>query len=161
VSPFAESFDGVRWRSERSPRAGTFSNLTGVSCATADWCVAVGGRLHGQGSRTLVLRREDTWSLRPSPSRSFISSFASVSCVAETACVTVGAQRGDAANRTLVAGWDGSAWTIAASPDPGATSVLTSVSCVRAGGHVSCVAVGSSGPVFGLGGKALVLHASS
>jgi len=155
VSTVAESFDGKRWQFERSPNIGVFSNLTGVSCISEAWCIAVGGHYHGKGSRTLVLRREGTWSLRPSPSHSFISGFAAVSCVSESVCVTVGAQRGEAANKTLIAAWDGSAWTIATSPQPHGTSILSSVSCVRDGG-TWCVAVGSSGPVFGIGGKPLV-----
>jgi len=159
VSTVAESFDGNRWRLERSPSTSAFSNLTGVACTSPDWCVTVGGHFHGQGSRTLVLRREGSWSLRPSPSRSFLSGFAAVSCVSPTACVTVGAQRATAANRTLVAGWDGSAWTIADSPHPGGTSILGSVSCTR-GKSVVCFAVGSSGPVFGISGQPLVLRAA-
>jgi hypothetical protein len=161
VSTLAESFDGKRRQVERSPNIGAFSNLSGVACISADWCIAVGGRYQGKGSRTLVLRREDTWSLRPSPSHSFISGFAAVSCVSENACVTVGAQRGDAANRTLIAGWDGSAWTIAVSPQPSGTSILSSVSCVRDGHGTWCVAAGSSGPVFGIGSRPLVAGASS
>ena len=121
----------------------------------------VGGHYRGQGSQTLVLRREGTWSLRPSPSHSFISGFAAVSCMSENACVTVGAQRGDAANRTLIAGWDGSAWAIAVSPQPPGTSTLSSVSCARDGHGTWCAAVGSSGPVFGIGGKPLVAAGSS
>ena len=155
----AESFDGEHWRLERSPSVGVFSNLTGVACVSRDWCAAVGDRLRGQGSRTLVLRREGSWSLRPSPSRSFISGFAAVSCVSPTACVAVGARR-DGANRTFVAGWDGSAWTIAATPSPAGSNILSAVSCVRAGHGVGCFAVGTSGPVPGIGGKPLVLSAA-
>jgi hypothetical protein len=155
----AVSYGGGRWRLERSPSAGVFSNLTGVSCVSEDWCAAVGDRIRGQGSRTLVLRREDSWSLRPSPSLSFISGYAAVSCVSTTACVAVGARR-DRANRTFVTGWDGSAWNVAASPSPAGSNILSGVSCVRADHGVECFAVGTSGPVSGIGGKPLVLHAS-
>jgi hypothetical protein len=156
----AESFDGKRWRLERSPSAGAFSDLTGVACVSVDWCAAVGDRIRGQGSRTLVLRREGSWSLRPSPSRSFVSGFAAVSCVSPTACVAVGARR-DRANRTFVADWDGSAWNIAVTPNPAGSNILSGVSCVRARRGVECFAVGTSAPVVGIGGKPLVLRAGS
>jgi hypothetical protein len=154
----AASFDGKGWRLEGSPSAGVFSNLTGVACVVEEWCAAVGDRVRGQGSRTLVLRREGNWSLRPSPSLSFISGFAAVSCVSSTACVAVGARR-DGANRTFVAGWDGSAWNIADTPSPAGSNILSGVSCVGDGG-VQCFAVGTSGPVVGIGGKPLVLRAT-
>jgi hypothetical protein len=156
VSTAAASWSGARWRLERSPSIGVFSNLGSVACVSRDWCVAVGGHFHGQGTQTLVLRREGTWTLRPSPSRSFMSTFTGVACVSESACVAVGTQRDAAANRGLAAGWDGTAWTFAAVPNPPGTDVLAGVSCVPGW----CVAVGSSGPTFGVGSKPVVLSAA-
>jgi hypothetical protein len=158
VSTFAESFDGTRPRAERSPSVSSFSSLAGVSCLMREWCVAVGGHYHGQGTETLVLRRERAWSLRPSPSRSFMSGFSATSCVDETACVAVGSQRAGEANHTLVAGWDGTEWTIPPSPNPPGTDILSGVSCVSDGKGVLCFAVGTAGPLLGIGGKPLVLR---
>jgi hypothetical protein len=152
VSTLASSFDGTRWRLETSPGVSVFSNLSGVSCVSRDWCVAVGSHFHGLGSRTLVLRREGPWSLRPSPSRSFRSSFTGVSCVAETSCVAVGSQRDVAANRGLLAVWDGTEWSFAGIPNAPGTDVLAGVSCAPE----LCVAVGSSGPPFGVASRPVV-----
>src|SRR5262249_57925173 len=113
----AASFDGKSWRLERSPSVGVFSNLTGVACVAEDWCAAVGDRIQGQGSRTLVLRRESGWSLRPSPSLSFISGYAAVSCVSSSACVAVGARR-DRANPPFLTGWGGASRTLSGPPSP-------------------------------------------
>jgi hypothetical protein len=157
VSTLAASFDGGRWALEPSPNVSVFSNLTGVACVSRDWCVAVGGHYHGRGTETLVLRREETWSLRPSPSRSFMSSFAAVSCTSESACAAVGSQRAGESNHSLVADWDGTAWTIPPSANPGATDVLVAVSCVHDGKPL-CFAVGAAGPTFGVGSKPLVLQ---
>jgi len=157
VSTATASFSGARWRLEGTPSIGVFSSLSSVACVSRDWCVAVGGHFHGQGTQTLVLRREGTWTLRPSPSRSFMSSFTGVSCVSENACVAVGTQRDTAATRGLVAGWDGTEWTFAATPNPSGTDVLAGVSCVRR----FCVAVGSRGPTFGIGSKPVALTAAA
>ena len=87
-----------------------------------------------------------------SKSAGLLSGFAAVSCVSSTACVGVGARR-DGANRTFVAGWDGSAWNVAATPSPAGSNILAAVSCVRGEHGVECFAVGTSGPVFGISGK--------
>jgi hypothetical protein len=158
VSSAAASFDGRRWRLEPVPGAGSLSHLGGVGCV-GSWCIAVGAHAQGDGTRTLVLRRDGGWTLRPSPSRTFMSGFTAVSCVAQTACVAVGTQRSAEANHALAAGWDGTQWSFAPTRNPGATDVLAAVSCTAAGRGVRCVAVGSSGPAFGLGSSALVLSA--
>ena len=73
-------------------------------------------------------------------------------------CVAVGSGR-DRVNRTLVAGWDGSSWAVAASPNPGGVNSLTGVSCVADAGSF-CVAVGSAGPAVGIAARPLVLHSA-
>ncbi len=67
----------------------------------------------------------------------------SVSCVSASWCVAVGQfENGDGYNQTLIELWDGSNWTIQASPNPSSTdnNYLESVSCVS---ESWCVAVGS------------------
>ena len=67
----------------------------------------------------------------------------SVSCVSASWCVAVGQfENGDGYNQTLIELWDGSNWTIQASPNPSSTdnNYLDSVSCVS---ESWCVAVGS------------------
>ena len=161
VATFAQSLDGAGWRVEASPDVTVYSSLAGAACVARDWCLGVGSHYRGQGTGTLVLRRESTWSLRPSPSRSFMSGFTAVSCVSHTACVAVGSQRAGAANRGLIAAWNGSEWVIAGGPDPAGTDVLAAVSCVNDQGQTRCFAVGSSGPAIGLGSKPFVVSASA
>jgi hypothetical protein len=71
-----------------------------------------------------------------------------VSCVSASDCVAVGYTYTGPAYETLVMVWDGSVWSIVASPSPGTSSdVLSSVSCVSAS---DCVAVGytDTGPAY-------------
>jgi hypothetical protein len=63
-----------------------------------------------------------------------------VTCVGSTECVAVGYVGFFPAQRTLVEMWDGSAWSIVASPSPGDSSYLASVAC---SGPSWCVAVGN------------------
>ena len=67
-----------------------------------------------------------------------------VSCVSPTDCVAVGSFLLDDAHprQTLIESWDGSNWTVVASPNPGTASILSDVACVSA---TDCVAVGSYG----------------
>jgi hypothetical protein len=81
----------------------------------------------------------------PQPADFYAASLNAVSCTSSTACVAVGAVRGvDSHNvATLVESWDGTAWSIATSPN-GAdiVSTLDGVSCTS---PTSCTAVGSGG----------------
>jgi hypothetical protein len=85
-----------------------------------------------------------TWSVvpTPDPAGSQGSFFNSVSCTAANACTAVGNYINAAGSTVpLAEAWNGSAWSIQPTPDPGGStfSVLRAVSCTAAN---ACTAVG-------------------
>jgi hypothetical protein len=104
--------------------------LTGVACASARTCVAVGWYYYGTAGPSLSLAvrwNGRAWLAEPTPSRGRDSSLDGVSCASATSCIAVGA-------RAEV--WTGTRWTLI--PRTGA---MSSVSCVASG---VCEAVGMS-----------------
>jgi hypothetical protein len=72
-----------------------------------------------------------------------------VSCPSAKNCYAVGSySSGSTLGSTLVEHWNGSAWSIVASPNAAgaATTSLAGVSCSGAGAALACVAVGSYSP---------------
>jgi len=98
------------------------------------------------------------WSIVTTPTRpgTFLSSLNGVSCVSATDCIAVGGvQIGDAGDgQALVERWDGTRWSIVATPKSGRLPYLWGVSCVSA---TDCTAVGER-TVYLLGTQALVEH---
>lgn len=116
------------------------SSMTGVSCTSETFCVAVGETSdHFQNSQTLVETWDGTdWVVTPSPNPGSPTFVLGVSCTSATFCMAVGeAQVGGFA--TFVERWDGTDWTVVSSPSPGINNVLNAVSCVS---PTFCVAVG-------------------
>jgi hypothetical protein len=67
-----------------------------------------------------------------------------VSCTSAASCTAVGSYQSSSvptfgASLTLVEVWDGTAWSIASSPNPGTGDILEGVSC---GASQVCTAVG-------------------
>jgi hypothetical protein len=135
-------------QSTPNPTSAVFSDLNGVSCTSAGACTAVGG--YGttpSNGLTLAERWNGTsWTVRstPNPAGATNSGLLGVSCVSASACIAVGGyDTSPSKERTLAERWNGSSWTIRATPDPtGATrSELSGVSCISA---TACTAVGDS-----------------
>jgi hypothetical protein len=141
-----ESWNGTAWTITPSPNQGSGNNvLNAVACASSVSCVAVGyfefpGRLE-----TLVETwNGTTWTITPSPNVGADSNeLNGVACLTSTSCVAVGSyQDASLANQTLVETWNGSAWTVAISPNrASAANALEGISCKSA---TSCIAVGYS-----------------
>jgi hypothetical protein len=106
--------------------------LTGVACASAGTCVAVGSYYGTAGlSQTLAARQiGQAWLAEPTPSRGRDSQLDSVSCASASSCVAVGAP---------AEAWTGTRWTIIPSAGP-----VSSVSCV-APSYCQAVGVAQSG----------------
>jgi hypothetical protein len=149
-----ERWNGKKWVIVPSPNHGSdASGLTGVSCTSAKVCFAVGNFTHGSWRQTLVERWNGTkWSIVASPSRPKGShvlrynELKSVSCMSKSNCLAVGEDTTDvtrnAKSSTLTERWNGTKWSIVASPNPGKDfNRLVSVSCVSA---VNCYAAGGS-----------------
>lgn len=146
--PLAERWNGNRWTlmSVPSPPGAFTSSLTAVSCSTGNACIAVGTSNDGHGVDLPLAGQWNGhgWSLLPVPSpTSEGGKLAGVSCGAVNACTAVGQFVDQAGAQTfaLAEQWNGSAWSIQASPSPSgaADAFLSGVSCPAV---ISCDAVG-------------------
>ncbi len=83
-----------------------------------------------------------SWSVTPSADPGVYNSFGGVSCSTPTSCFAVGGSAtGGLHGETLVESWNGTTWSVVASPNRG-NDLLTAVSCVTPD---YCVAIGSHG----------------
>jgi hypothetical protein len=142
-----ESWNGRRWSIVGSADNGTEANiLYGVSCLSARSCQAVGYYENaGLGAIQTLIESWNgvSWSIIPSPDNGTHDNYLlSVSCTTSRSCKAVG-QYGDASagtNRSLTESWNGSTWSVVASPNVGTgVNDLLGVSCRRRG---TCEAVG-------------------
>ena len=90
-----EGWNGNKWSVISSPRpSGANSNaLSGVTCASASNCFAVGGHSGRTSSQALVEHwNGNRWKIQPSPSpsRSEAAYLSHVACVSATECFAVG-----------------------------------------------------------------------
>ena len=146
IQTLIESWDGAAWRIAISPNPGSDDQLNGVTCVSVSRCTAVGSYLNDVDFVTLVESWDGShWSVVPSPNPSsdHPNTLAAVSCLAANSCMAVGNYNVSLnLTHTLVESWDGSAWSIVPSPNPGSQlNALNGVSCASA---TSCAAAGSS-----------------
>ena len=143
----AQRWNGTSWRIQRTvlPNGAVSSTFTGVSCASATACTAVGAAI-GKATRRGVNLAEawngTAWRVQaiPTPQGSTGSSLFAVSCTSPRACTAVGDYDNTAGGVLAVAErWNGSTWRIQPIPRPAKVTQLFGVSCpaVRA-----CTAVG-------------------
>lgn len=128
----------------------TLSNLSGVSCASATKCTAVGNSYQSGMSRPLAEHwNGTTWAIQtvPVPAGSTGSTLNGVSCTLANACTAVGYYYASGAALTLAQTWNGTIWTVQPTANPAGSpvSVLTGVWCTAA---TACTAAGTyeSGP---------------
>jgi hypothetical protein len=144
-----ETFTTPPWaiQSTAEPSGSKASDLPDASCTAAKECTAVGFYKNSADVLlTLAERRSGSseWSPQttPNPSGALESKLEGVSCTSSSACTAVGFYKNSAGTiLTLAESWNGSAWTIQATPNPaGATeSALRGVSCTSSS---ACTAVG-------------------
>jgi alpha-tubulin suppressor-like RCC1 family protein len=171
-TPFGQSayiyaWNGTRWSNAESLLASPGENsigriegatLSGASCASSSFCVAVGtlpDRIGEPLGRLLASWNGSTWStiLERQKTRLEDSGLEGVSCVSTKFCMAVGSQQ-DAIKQiphTLTEMWNGTGWSVVPSPDRGSrTNVLNGISCTSA---TRCIAVGydyNAGPAEAL-----------
>jgi hypothetical protein len=119
--------------------------LRGVSCTAPSACTAVGTNTTKSPPTTLAVRKTTAWQIQatPNPTGATESRLEDVSCVTATLCMAVGSYLdGAGVRQPLAERWDGSEWTIVATPLPAGASGgrLDGVSCAAAD---ICSAVGS------------------
>jgi hypothetical protein len=146
TTPLVESLSASTWKVGSAPIPGGSSSnsLSAVSCSGTR-CAAVGTT---NASHALSELWDGTsWSVRAvaSPAGSRTTALSGVSCWAATSCVAVGDYESHTfAQLTLAERWNGTAWSLVATPNPRGSSSNT-LNAVVCGSLASCTAVGASG----------------
>jgi hypothetical protein len=151
----AAAWNGTAWtlHSARSPAGAYQTNFDQLSCVADDACEAVGNYEQTAQSQPETALAEGwnghSWTIQhpAKPAGAMPNSLNAVSCTSASFCEAVGIAT-DTSGYTisLAEQWNGTAWTIQATPDPaeeisGARAAMHGVSCVSA---TFCEAVGSS-----------------
>src|SRR4029077_653411 len=119
-----ESWDGAHWSVVPSPNpVAAGDGFRGVSCASADACMAVGFSGSNNGPLTTLTEfcNGSRWSVVPSPNPvSGNNEFNGVSCAGDSACTAVGVSRNSSGvTTTLIESWSASRWSVWPRPTPG------------------------------------------
>ncbi len=138
----AEAWNGSRWRAEYPPSPSRQSELSGVSCTSPQFCIAVGAS--GSGQRALAERWNGTsWSVQrtPSVSGTGYTALTAVSCYTAVSCTAVGTY--DVGAFGIAEHWNGHDWALERLPSPTGQPGVdpVGVSCASA---TACIAVGTS-----------------
>jgi hypothetical protein len=119
------------------------NEMRGVSCPSANFCIAVGRYETATGSGVVAERWNGTEWIQQEPiqpTKAEIPELSSISCTSSTACIAVGGYRAEkGSGQTLVEQWNGTEWKILASPP--SSYELHAISCWSATG---CMVVGTS-----------------
>ena len=138
------SFNGVRSFAVSKDTATKIWAQVPTHATTGEVSVTTdGGTVESATDFTVTQTPPSPWSVTPSPNQGSIgSNLNGVSCTSSTSCVAVGDYDGaNGVRQTLVETWNGTRWSISASPNPSSTySSLSGVSCTSS---TNCVAVGS------------------
>jgi len=152
--PLAEYWNGSQWTNQHAKSPGFYGSenvaeLSSISCVSATSCVAVGSDQTGGADNGDILLLAEYWNgskwklaRTPNPGGGPFAAFNSVSCAGASDCTAVGYQQRSAGapTRTLAEHWNGSTWTIEATPSLAtAVSQLNAISCTSTS---SCEAVG-------------------
>ena len=143
ATTLSETWNGSTWKIRPAPSSGQ-SELTGVSCSSADSCMAVGWSENSASTFVTLAQSWNgtSWTVQSTPNPSSDSALSGVSCSSATACTAVGSALDGSGNQTmLVERWNGTSWTIQPTPIPAGAewSFLSAVSCSSA---TACTAVG-------------------
>ena len=147
VANISAHWDGSHWTelAIASPGGGSsVHQLNGVSCATAQWCAAVGTYLLPGYNTMAFIWNGSTWTGTQIPlpgGSSHLHEINGVSCLSPTWCIAVGRYNDGVADHSMVLQWNGLTWSLVASPNVGVDqrNVLNSVDCRTT---EWCVAVG-------------------
>lgn len=144
-----EHSDGAAWRVQPSPNLGGIPNgqLYGVAATSSTDVWAVGHYWNGSASQALIEHWNGTaWTVQPSPNRggsSRINSLFGVAATSPTNAWAVGHSRNGRADQTLIEHWNGTAWSVQPSPDPGGSTRRNILTRVSAESPTDAWAVGS------------------
>jgi hypothetical protein len=154
-----ETWGGSVWATASSPNSTgaivASDVLSGIACASATQCWAVGGSdiTGGVGGSIIDGWNGNTWQPAPAPANPG-GEFSGVACASSTECWAVGSAPagGTGATQTLIEEWEAGTWSIVTSPNasPSQANFLDGVTCVSA---TQCWAVGN----FSTGGVSQTL----
>jgi hypothetical protein len=131
--PFILRWNGTAWSQVDAPHLnGTGGELLGVDATSAVNVWAAGDVSDSAGQHTLIVRWNGTaWTRAPSPNPGGPDVIDSLDGVAATSAVSAWAagyiSTNGASYQSLVLHWNGTAWTRAASPNPGAGGNLVGI----------------------------------
>jgi hypothetical protein len=144
---------GWKLRPTPNPLGATHSQLTGVSCPSRNFCLAVGYSSARAGAfKTLVERWDGKgWSIQRGvrPAGAQVSVLSAVSCASRRSCTAVGYFNNRAGVAVpLAEHWDGRVWSVQPPPRPRGAMFgdLVAIACAPSS---SCVAVGSFADAHG------------
>jgi hypothetical protein len=131
-----EQWDGSSWSIVASPNASINANaLNGVTCAAASDCWAVGYFVNDKAATWTLTEHWDGKSWlnvdAQNPGVATENELRDVDCISSSDCWAVGRYINGGFNQTLIEHWNGSAWSVVASANNGASldNYLNSVSC--------------------------------
>ena len=134
------------------------SVLQGVTCVSASDCWAVGYTFTGSTFATLIEHWDGSdWTVTasPNPGELEASVLYDVECSSTSDCWAVGYSASATSTRTLIERWDGTSWTIVASPNVSTLDYLRDVTCVSAS---DCWTVGYAYSGLNGASETLALH---
>jgi hypothetical protein len=142
-TPYTEWWNGSTWNAAAvAPPQTTAAALSGVSCASATACLAVGwAQPAAGGARVPLIETWDgtSWSVTAGSARP--GSLSAVSCITASSCVAVGSFPGETSPRGLVLTLNSGVAAVF-TPPAAASGPLVAVAC-RASG--TCLATGAAG----------------
>jgi hypothetical protein len=141
VTLLTKRWNGTTWTivATPTPPGSSHVGLWDISCASASFCLAVGGYVAAGIGRILTERwNGSAWSVvsTPNPPGSTDAGLSAVSCRSATFCTAIGATNA----ALVIERWNGSTWTVTNSI-AGNSKDLESISCPTT---TSCTAVGRS-----------------
>jgi hypothetical protein len=146
--PLIERWDGNSWSIVAANTSTTQANyLHAVTCNSVSDCWAIGAINPGSAYQTLILHWNGTsWSVASSPNapNSTDNSLADVTCLSTTDCWAIGTFTNSVpVQQTLTEHWNGTSWTIVASPNSSPTmdNVVVGLTCTSSS---DCWMVGAS-----------------
>jgi hypothetical protein len=125
------------------------NQMTGVSCLSSTFCMAVGGYYVGDNQSTEMQRWNGTsWGIVASPNKTGTTVAGDylngISCVSTSFCMAVGfyQQSGGRSDESLIERWNGTKWSIV--PSPNVASVSNDLDAVSCYSTTFCMAVGAT-----------------
>jgi hypothetical protein len=133
----------ARWTITTTPSPSvsllTPSSLSGVSCATATMCMAVGSTQDAGGRQLIEAWNGSSWSTAAAPTAAGVT-LTNLSCPTASMCMAVGYKGSGQTAAPVAELWNGSAWSmLSGAQAPGVSGALSDVSCSSA---TECMAVG-------------------